>query len=126
MLPLLLRHRHHYSLYRQLTRKMSSTHPKVQVPSTAWSSAVTDTGREKTQELLLLSESNGTGWRLSPQTSKDGLEREYKFKGFSKAMNFMNLVAEECKHRNHHPEWANALLLPPPLSPSYDFLHSSL
>jgi 4a-hydroxytetrahydrobiopterin dehydratase len=57
------------------------------------------------------------GWKLS--RTRDGLEREFVFPGFAKAMTFMNLVADECKLRKHHPEWANVHNIPfsPPLPP---------
>jgi 4a-hydroxytetrahydrobiopterin dehydratase len=88
------------------TRKMTTTttSPTVQggesVPEPQWSSTTTSIGRDNAKDLL----SSG-GWTLS--RTRDGLEREFVFRGFAKAMTFMNQVADECKVRNHHPEWAN-------------------
>ncbi|KAF8250798.1 transcriptional coactivator/pterin dehydratase, partial [Wilcoxina mikolae CBS 423.85] len=65
-----------------------------------WSSTTTSIGRDNAKDLL----SSG-GWTLS--RTRDGLEREFVFRGFAKAMTFMNQVADECKVQNHHPEWAN-------------------
>lgn len=37
-----------------------------------------------------------------------GIRRSFYFKGFKKTWSFMQAVAEECKSKNHHPEWWNA------------------
>jgi 4a-hydroxytetrahydrobiopterin dehydratase len=46
-----------------------------------------------------------SAWHLS--TSKKSITRQYTFSSFSKAWNFMTLVAEECKAKRHHPSWSN-------------------
>jgi len=48
---------------------------------------------------------NGGKWSLIE--SGKGVERSFKFKTFKKTWEFMNIVAEECKVRKHHPEWSN-------------------
>jgi 4a-hydroxytetrahydrobiopterin dehydratase len=35
------------------------------------------------------------------------LYREFKFKDFKQAFDFMSKVAEEAESRNHHPKWTN-------------------
>ncbi|EMT60301.1 Putative pterin-4-alpha-carbinolamine dehydratase [Fusarium odoratissimum] len=49
--------------------------------------------------------SEGGRWTLT----KDGaaLERQFKFKTFSKTWDFMTGVSLQCKIKNHHPEWSN-------------------
>lgn len=44
-------------------------------------------------------------WTLTP--SKKGISRAYKFSGFAPAWRFMNIVADECKVKRHHPSWHN-------------------
>jgi 4a-hydroxytetrahydrobiopterin dehydratase len=44
-------------------------------------------------------------WELS--ASKKGITRHYTFPTFSKAWQFMSVVAAECKVKNHHPSWSN-------------------
>ncbi|KAF4625853.1 hypothetical protein G7Y89_g12315 [Cudoniella acicularis] len=44
-------------------------------------------------------------WALT--SSGKGIERNFKFKGFKKCWEFMNLVAPECTKVKHHPEWSN-------------------
>jgi len=39
--------------------------------------------------------------------SGKGVERSFKFRTFKKTWEFMNIVAEECKVKKHHPEWSN-------------------
>jgi pterin-4a-carbinolamine dehydratase len=75
-----------------------------------WSTATTESGRSGAAALL-----GEGGWKLS--RTRDGLEREFVFPGFAKAMLFMNAVADECKLRKHHPEWANVHNIPslPPM-----------
>jgi pterin-4a-carbinolamine dehydratase len=68
-----------------------------------WSSAVTTAARSNAADLLK------SGWSLSH--TKDGLEREYVFGGFAKAMEFMNQVALQCRTTRHHPEWANVSVI---------------
>jgi 4a-hydroxytetrahydrobiopterin dehydratase len=46
-----------------------------------------------------------SAWHLS--ASKKCITRQYTFSSFSKAWNFMTLVAEECKTKRHHPSWSN-------------------
>ncbi|KAA8899026.1 transcriptional coactivator/pterin dehydratase, partial [Sphaerosporella brunnea] len=65
-----------------------------------WSSASSEPGRSAATALL-----ESRTWTLS--STRDGLEREFVFPGFVKAMRFINLVADECRLRKHHPEWAN-------------------
>ncbi|KAI5799635.1 pterin 4 alpha carbinolamine dehydratase-domain-containing protein [Pyronema domesticum] len=65
----------------------------------SWSSPSTTAARSNVADLLK------SGWSLSH--TKDGLEREYVFGGFAKAMDFMNQVAQQCRITRHHPEWAN-------------------
>ncbi|RKF78628.1 putative pterin-4-alpha-carbinolamine dehydratase [Golovinomyces cichoracearum] len=36
-----------------------------------------------------------------------GVERSFKFRGFKKTWEFMNLVAAEAVQKKHHPEWSN-------------------
>ncbi|KAI5815273.1 pterin 4 alpha carbinolamine dehydratase-domain-containing protein [Pyronema omphalodes] len=75
----------------------SSTTPNMSQIS--WSSSATTAARSNAADLLQ------SGWSLSH--TKDGLEREYVFGGFAKAMEFMNQVAAQCRATRHHPEWAN-------------------
>ncbi|KAG9244545.1 transcriptional coactivator/pterin dehydratase [Calycina marina] len=52
------------------------------------------------------SPSPGTGkWNMS--STNQGIERTFKFKGFKKCWEFMNVVAAECVVQKHHPEWSN-------------------
>jgi 4a-hydroxytetrahydrobiopterin dehydratase len=44
-------------------------------------------------------------WQLTE--SKKGITRQFTFSTFSKAWNFMSLVADECKAKKHHPSWSN-------------------
>ncbi|KAF1365263.1 transcriptional coactivator/pterin dehydratase [Lizonia empirigonia] len=44
-------------------------------------------------------------WALTP--SKKGLRRDFVFKTFNNAWQFMDTVAQECKVQRHHPEWTN-------------------
>ncbi|KAG0650283.1 Pterin-4-alpha-carbinolamine deHydratase [Hyphodiscus hymeniophilus] len=57
------------------------------------------------QDLSPLLNANGGKWALS--ASGKGVERSFKFKTFKKTWEFMNIVAEECKVKKHHPEWSN-------------------
>ena len=75
------------------------THMPASPPEPVWAATVSSPGRDNARDLLT------SGWSLS--RTRDGLEREYVFRGFGKAMAFMADVAEECKLRKHHPEWAN-------------------
>ncbi|EXK31636.1 hypothetical protein FOXG_08222 [Fusarium oxysporum f. sp. lycopersici 4287] len=66
-------------------------------------SAGTDTASVTPALKALTSE--GGRWTLT----KDGaaLERQFKFKTFSKTWDFMTGVSLQCKIKNHHPEWSN-------------------
>jgi 4a-hydroxytetrahydrobiopterin dehydratase len=44
-------------------------------------------------------------WELT--ASRKGITRQYTFSSFSKAWNFMSVVADECKLKKHHPSWSN-------------------
>ncbi|KZM28411.1 4-alpha-hydroxytetrahydrobiopterin dehydratase [Ascochyta rabiei] len=44
-------------------------------------------------------------WELTP--SRKGLRRDFQFKTFDLAWQFMDAVAQECKVQRHHPEWSN-------------------
>jgi 4a-hydroxytetrahydrobiopterin dehydratase len=44
-------------------------------------------------------------WELS--ASCKGITRHYTFASFSKAWQFMSIVADECKAKKHHPSWSN-------------------
>jgi len=48
---------------------------------------------------------SGGKWSLS--ATRMGIEREFKFKTFAKTMIFINQIADQCKVRKHHPDWAN-------------------
>ena len=43
------------------------------------------------------------GWTLNP----DSIEKEFKFKDFKQAFDFMLKVAFEAEALNHHPDWSN-------------------
>jgi 4a-hydroxytetrahydrobiopterin dehydratase len=44
------------------------------------------------------------GWGV-----EDGvLSKEFKFKGFTEAMEFMNALAPVAEKLNHHPDWSNS------------------
>jgi 4a-hydroxytetrahydrobiopterin dehydratase len=46
--------------------------------------------------------------KLAGWTLKGGkLHREYKFKDFKQAMDFMQSAAAKIDKLNHHPDWAN-------------------
>jgi len=57
------------------------------------------------KDLAPLLKDNGGKWSLID--SGKGIERGFKFKGFKKCWEFMNLVAPECVVKKHHPEWSN-------------------
>eukprot|EP00761_Pharyngomonas_kirbyi_P011712 gb/GECH01011738.1/.p1 GENE.gb/GECH01011738.1/~~gb/GECH01011738.1/.p1 ORF type:complete len:135 (+),score=36.35 gb/GECH01011738.1/:1-405(+) len=44
-------------------------------------------------------------WQYS--SKKDAIQRDFKFKNFKQAWNFMSQVAEEAERVQHHPEWFN-------------------
>ncbi len=44
------------------------------------------------------------GWELSDGT----LKKEFGFKGFSTAMEFMNRLAPVAEKLDHHPDWSNS------------------
>ncbi|KAK1818195.1 hypothetical protein LTR12_007347 [Friedmanniomyces endolithicus] len=80
--------------------------------------AVTSPARLKSSELKVSSDSDTSRilteatqlvdnghWRLCDQG--EGLERNFKFKTFAAAWDFMNDIAAECKMQRHHPEWTN-------------------
>ncbi|KAH3943431.1 hypothetical protein HBH53_174530 [Parastagonospora nodorum] len=46
-----------------------------------------------------------SAWELS--ASGKGITRAYTFTSFSKAWQFMSIVADECKAKKHHPSWSN-------------------
>ena len=61
----------------------------------------------------------GKGWLLQKNgdaaTDADGnlieqntLVREFTFKSFAQAMNFMDRVAQGCDIADHHPSWTNS------------------
>lgn len=56
-------------------------------------------------KLSSLLSSNGGRWTLT----NDGtaLERQFRFKTFTKTWDFMTGVSLQCKIKNHHPEWSN-------------------
>jgi len=82
------------------TRKMS-TAPSA--PTPVFSSTYSPT--QGTADVQPLLRSSGGKWRLID--SGKGLERSFKFKTFKKTWEFMNVIAEECKVKKHHPEWSN-------------------
>ncbi|MGR3723369.1 4a-hydroxytetrahydrobiopterin dehydratase [Abyssibius alkaniclasticus] len=45
------------------------------------------------------------GWARA--TTREALEKEFKFKGFRRAFGFMAAVAVKADALNHHPEWFN-------------------
>ncbi|CZR63903.1 related to pterin-4-alpha-carbinolamine dehydratase [Phialocephala subalpina] len=57
------------------------------------------------KDLAPLLKSNGGKWAVIE--SGKGIERGFKFKGFKKCWEFMNLIAPECVKQKHHPEWSN-------------------
>lgn len=47
--------------------------------------------------------------RLDGWAVKNGcLEKEFKFKDFAAAMQFMNALAPVAEKLNHHPDWSNS------------------
>jgi 4a-hydroxytetrahydrobiopterin dehydratase len=46
-----------------------------------------------------------TGW--SAASSKDAIEKEYRFKDFNEAWGFMCRAALIAEKMDHHPEWFN-------------------
>jgi len=44
------------------------------------------------------------GWDVTPQR----LVREFRFKDFQSAFEFMTLCAQEAEAANHHPDWSNS------------------
>ncbi|KAG4431920.1 hypothetical protein IFR05_012590 [Cadophora sp. M221] len=56
-------------------------------------------------DLTPLLKGNGGKWTLIE--SGKGVERGFRFKGFKKTWEFMNIVASECVVQKHHPEWSN-------------------
>jgi 4a-hydroxytetrahydrobiopterin dehydratase len=46
-----------------------------------------------------------TAWKID--ASRKSITRQFTFAGFAKAWQFMSLVADECKAKNHHPSWSN-------------------
>ena len=44
-------------------------------------------------------------WTLSDD--KVSVSRQFKFKNFIQAMDFMNTVAQHAEKINHHPNWSN-------------------
>lgn len=44
------------------------------------------------------------GWALDGGT----LVKDYKFKDFDQAMEFINRLAAEADELNHHPDWSNS------------------
>lgn len=55
---------------------------------------------DEAQKLLTENE----GWAIEGDT----LKKDYGFKGFSTAMQFMNLLAPIADKLNHHPTWTNS------------------
>ena len=45
------------------------------------------------------------GWARTD--GREGLEKEFKFKGFRRAFGFMAAAAVKADALNHHPEWSN-------------------
>ncbi|KAL7274730.1 hypothetical protein RUND412_002355 [Rhizina undulata] len=65
-----------------------------------FSSSATEDTKSTATSLL-----QNSRWQLSaPRT---GVQRDFQFKTFKAAMQFINTIADECKVRRHHPEWAN-------------------
>ena len=54
---------------------------------------------EVNQELKKISSS----WNIKSKF----LERQFMFKNFNDAFNFMKLVSVKCEDLNHHPKWTN-------------------
>ncbi|KAF2872032.1 pterin 4 alpha carbinolamine dehydratase-domain-containing protein [Massariosphaeria phaeospora] len=46
-----------------------------------------------------------SAWSITP--SKMGITREFIFPSFHAAWHFMDIVAGECKTKQHHPSWHN-------------------
>ncbi|KAM7206873.1 Pterin 4 alpha carbinolamine dehydratase domain containing protein [Naviculisporaceae sp. PSN 640] len=53
----------------------------------------------------LLAEGGSGRWSLT--ADGQGIERNFKFKTFTKTWDFMTAVSLQCKIKNHHPEWSN-------------------
>ncbi|PUU73896.1 pterin 4 alpha carbinolamine dehydratase-domain-containing protein [Tuber borchii] len=87
-------------------RRLSTpTFGKAQAPTNEpqWSSGTDEATKKEALELI-----SGGKWSLS--TTRMGIEREFKFKTFAKAMAqilFINQIADQCEVKKHHPEWAN-------------------
>jgi 4a-hydroxytetrahydrobiopterin dehydratase len=46
-----------------------------------------------------------SAWQVN--AARKSITRQFTFAGFGKAWQFMSLVADECKVKNHHPRWEN-------------------
>ncbi|ROT39406.1 transcriptional coactivator/pterin dehydratase [Sodiomyces alkalinus F11] len=88
--------RHHNTHARTMSQQAPAPTPKFSP------GADTETLRPAVDKLL---RESGGRWTLS----KDGeaVERNFKFKTFTKTWDFMTAVSLQCKIRNHHPEWSN-------------------
>ncbi|KAG0136961.1 pterin 4 alpha carbinolamine dehydratase-domain-containing protein [Tuber indicum] len=105
--PILIQHNTlpRYPTLGKTPRRMSTpTFEKAQALSEAnepqWSLGTDEA--TKREALCLISRGR---WSLS--ATRMGIEREFKFKTFAKAMLFINQVADQCKVKKHHPEWEN-------------------
>ncbi|PWW72980.1 transcriptional coactivator/pterin dehydratase [Tuber magnatum] len=67
-----------------------------------WSLGTDEATKKEASRLI-----SGGKWSLS--ATRMGIEREFKFKTFAKTMVriFINQIADQCKVKKHHPEWAN-------------------
>lgn len=46
------------------------------------------------------------GWEMAE--GGNAIEKDFKFRDFPSAMQFMNAVAEDAEKMDHHPDWSNS------------------
>ncbi|CUS07780.1 unnamed protein product [Tuber aestivum] len=105
--PILIQHRTltRYTALKEAPRRMStSTFGRARALAEAnepqWSPGTDEATKKEALGLI-----SGGKWSLS--ATRMGIEREFKFKTFAKTMIFINQIADQCKVRKHHPDWAN-------------------
>ena len=59
---------------------------------------------EKQRLLAQLNKSQKDKWEITA----DKLKKDFKFKNFTTAFEFMSLVAAEADKLDHHPDWCNS------------------
>ncbi|PVI06146.1 transcriptional coactivator/pterin dehydratase [Periconia macrospinosa] len=79
---------------------MSSSRPSASSPSLSEIRFSAGQPEDLPSRLMELS-----AWNVTP--SKSGITRQFTFRTFNDAWRFMNVVAEECKAKRHHPSWSN-------------------